>query len=145
MEETDKIKLVAVENTESGKKIAFASFLKKDYVAKSLVIYTDSSNVITGIFFSSDVHGTVEWINGSGLKNCHQWESEDQARSQSYLTRRYTAILSDGSVSTDFARDFIIPDILDNLDNADIAEWVADILRVREYLVPVDLTHFKIK
>ncbi|HNW29113.1 MAG TPA: hypothetical protein PKN50_11595 [Spirochaetota bacterium] len=143
MEESDKIKLVAVEDTESGKKIAFASFLRKDYVAKSLVIYIDGNNIITGIFFSSDVHGTVEWINGSGLKNCHRWESEDQAKSQSYLTRRYTAILSDGSASADFARDFIIPDILDNMSNADVAEWVADILRVREYLVPVDLSRFR--
>ena len=143
MEESDKIKLVAVEDTESGKKIAFASFLRKDYVAKSLVIYIDGNNIITGIFFSSDVHGTVEWINGSGLRNCHRWESEDQAKSQSYLTRRYTAILSDGSASADFARDFIIPDILDNMSNADVAEWVADILRVREYLVPVDLSRFR--
>ncbi len=144
MEDADKIKLVAVEDTESGKKIAFASFLRKDYVAKSLVIYIDGNNIITGMFFSSDVHGTVEWINGSGLKNCHRWESEDQARSRSYLTRRYTAILSDGSASADFARDFIIPDILDNMDNADRAEWVADILRVREYLVPVDLSRFRV-
>ncbi|HOT44041.1 MAG TPA: hypothetical protein PLM53_08335 [Spirochaetota bacterium] len=144
MEDSDKIKLVAVEDTESGKKIAFASFLRKDYVAKSLVIYIDGNNIITGIFFSSDVHGTVEWINGSGLKNCHRWESEDQARSRSYLTRRYTAILSDGSASADFARDFIIPDILDNMENADAAEWIADILRVREYLVPVDLSRFRV-
>ncbi len=144
MEDSDKIKLVAVEDTESGKKIAFASFLRKDYVAKSLVIYIDGNNIITGIFFSSDVHGTVEWINGSGLKNCHRWESEDQSRSRSYLTRRYTAILSDGSASADFARDFIIPDILDNMENADAADWIADILRVREYLVPVDLSRFRV-
>ncbi len=143
MEEANKIKLVALEDTESGKKIAFASFLRKDYVAKSLVVYIDRNNVISGIFFSSDIHGTVEWINGSGLKNCHQWESEDQAKSRSYLSRRYTAILSDGSVTMDYARDFIIADILDNLASADVAEWVGDILHTREYLVPVDLSRFK--
>ncbi len=143
MDQTDKIKLMGVNDTESGKKIAFASFLRKDYVAKSLVIYLDEANLITGIFFSSDTHGTVEWINGTGLKNSHRWESEDQAKSQSYLTRRYTAILSDGSAGSDFARDFIIPDILDNMENADVAEWVGDILRTREYLVPVDISRFK--
>ena len=143
MEGSDKLKLVGIEDTDSGKKIAFASFLRKDYVAKSMVIYIDGNGVIAGIFFSSDVHGTVEWANGSGLKNPHRWESEDRAKSRSYLTRRYTAILSDGSTSSDFARDFIIPDILDNLQDADVAEWVADILRTREYLVPVDLSRFK--
>lgn len=143
MEETGKIKLVALEDTESGKKIALASFLKKDYVAKSVVIYIDRNNNITGIFFSSDTHGTVEWINGSGLKNSHRWESDDQAKSRSYLTRRYTAILSNGSAGADFARDFIIPDILDNLESAEVAEWIGDILRTKEYLVPVDLSRFK--
>jgi hypothetical protein len=144
METTGKLTLVAIENTESGKKIAFASFLKQDYVAKSLVIYLDGNSVITGIFFSSDAHGTVEWINGSGLKNSHRWESEDQAKSRSYLTRRYTAILSNGSAGTDFARDYIIPDILDNMESAEVAEWVADLLRTREYLVPVDISRFKV-
>ncbi len=144
MDDADKIKLVNLENTDDGKKIAFASFLRKDYVAKSLVIYLDGSGVISRIFFSSDTHGTVEWINGRGLQNSHRWESDDQAKSRSYLTRRYTAILADGSVDTEFARDFIIPDILDNLDSPDTAEWVADILNTREYLEPVDMARFKL-
>lgn len=142
MDDADKIKLLNIENTDEGKKIAFASFLRKDYVAKSLVMYLDGSDIISKMFFSSDTYGTVEWINGRGLQNSHRWESDDQAKSLSYLTRRYTAILSDGSVDTEFARDFIIPDILDNLDNADTAEWIADILNTREYLVRVDTARF---
>ena len=140
----DKLKLVALDNFEPEKKISFASYLRENYVAKSLVIYLDRNNTISKIFFSSDSHGTVEWINGSGLKNCHKWESEDEAKSQSYLTRRYTAILSDGAAGNDYAQDFIIPDILDNLYDDNIAEWIRDILQVREYLVPVALSQFKL-
>jgi hypothetical protein len=139
----DKLKFVALDNYESEKKISFASFLRENYAAKSMVIYLDQHDIISKIFFSSDKYGTVEWINGSGLKNCHKWESEDEAKSQSYLTRRYTAILSDGAAGNDYAQDLIIPDILDNLNDDNIAEWIGDVLQVREYLVPVDLSHFK--
>ena len=140
----DKLKLVAIDNHESEKKISFASFLRENYVAKSLVIYLDRNDIISKIFFSSDTYGTVEWINGSGLNDCHKWESEDEAKSQSYLTRRYTAILSDGAAGNDYAQEHIIPDILDNLYDDNIAEWIRDILQVREYLVPLDPMQFKL-
>jgi hypothetical protein len=140
----DKVKLIALDNFGTEKKISFASYLRENYVAKSLVIYLDRSNVINKMFFSSDTYGTVEWINGSGLKNCHKWESEDEAKSQSYLTRRYTAILSDGAADNAYAQNRIIPDILDNMNDENIAEWVRDILQVREYLVPVDLSEFRL-
>jgi hypothetical protein len=144
MSDTGKLKLLALDNYESEKKISFASFLRENYVAKSLVIYLDQNDIISKMFFSSDNYGTVEWINGSGLKNCHTWESEDEAKSRSYLTRRYTAILSDGPAGNDHAREHIIPDILDNLYDDNIAEWIRDIIQVREYLVPVDLSQFKL-
>lgn len=144
LNDSNKIKLAAIGDTDTGKKIAFASYLRKDFVAKSMVIYLDRSNVIASIFFSSDIHGTAEWINGSGLTKSNRWESDDQAKSGSYLARRYTAILSNGSVDDNYAKNTIIPDILDHLESADIAEWVADILQTKEYLVPVDLARFKL-
>jgi hypothetical protein len=140
----DKLKLIALDNFGTEKKISFASYLRENYVAKSLVIYLDRNNIINKMFFSSDTYGTVEWINGSGLKNCHKWESEDEAKSQSYLTRRYTAILSDGAADNVYAQNRIIPDILDNLHDENIAEWIRDILQVREYLVPVDFSEFRL-
>ena len=105
MSDMDTLKLVAFDNYGSEKKISFASFLRENYVAKSMVIYLDQNDIISKIFFSSNTYGTVEWVNGSGLKNCHKWESEDEAKAQSYLTRRYTAILSDGAAENDYAQD----------------------------------------
>ena len=93
-----------------------------------MVIYLDGAGLIEKIFFSSDDHGTVEWRNGTGLAECHRWESEDQAKSKSYLSRRYTTILSNGAADTEFARDVIIPDILDRLRDGDLAEWISDIV-----------------
>jgi hypothetical protein len=143
MNDPNYLNLVSVATTETGKKVAYAYYLRKDFVAKSMVIYLDTTGIIEKIFFSSDDHGTVEWRNGSGLVDCHRWESEDQARSQSYLTRRYTTILSNGAVDTEFARVVIIPDILDRLRDADLAEWISDIVHVREYLLPVDDSRFR--
>jgi hypothetical protein len=142
MNDANYLNLVSVATTETGKKVAYAYYLRKDFVAKSMVIYLDSAGIIEKIFFSSDDHGTVEWRNGSGLVDCHRWESEDQAKSQSYLTRRYTSILSNGAADMDYARNVIIPDILDRLHDADVAEWIGDIISVREYLVPADESRF---
>jgi hypothetical protein len=142
MDVTDKLKLIKIDTIDTGKKISFASFLRENYVAKSLVMYIDRNGIIEKMFLSSDTYGTVEWQNGTGLKNSHSWETEDEAKQPTYLTRRYTSILSDGAMDNDFAREKIIPDILDNLLYADIAEWVGDVLQVREYLVPVDLSRF---
>lgn len=142
MDDINKIRFVSADPTDTGKKISFASYLKKDYVAKSLVVYVGRNDLIEKIFFSSNEHGTVEWVNGAGLKNCHRWESEEQAQSPTYLTKRYTSILSDGAVGIDYARETIIPDILDNLHDGDIAELVSDVIQVKEYLIPLDLTRF---
>jgi hypothetical protein len=142
MGDTDKIELLAIDRDESGTKISFASFLRRDYVAKSLVIYLDENRIIVKIFFSSNTYGSVEWINGQGLKNSRAWESEEAAKAQSYLTRRYTAILSDGVAGNEYARDHIIPDIIDNLASMDLAEWIGDVLRVKEYLVPAEISMF---
>lgn len=142
MDDINKLRFVSIERTETGKKIAFASFLKKDYVANSLVVYTGKNDLIEKIFFSSNAHGTVEWINGAGLKNCHRWESEEQAHSPTYLTKRYTTILSDGAAGLDHARETIIPDILDNLHDVDIAEQISDVIQVKEYLIPVDFSRY---
>ncbi len=142
MSDSERIRLLSIERDDSGGKISFASFLKKDYVAKSLVIYLDGGGIIEKIFFSSNTYGTVEWENGRGLVNCHMWESEDQARKPTYLTRRYTSILSNGAADVGYAKETILPDVLDNLDDGEIAEWIEDIISVREYLVAVDLSRF---
>lgn len=144
MDDIEKINLLAVDRDGTDTKISFASFLKKDYVDMSMVIYLDANNIISKIFFSSNDHGSVEWINGQGLRNSRAWESEESAKSSSYLTRRYTAILSDGVAGNDFARKHIIPGILDNLASGEIAEWIGDVLSVKEYLVPADLSKFSL-
>ena len=123
--------------------MAYAYYIRSEFVAKAMVIYLDGANMIEKIFFSSDDFGTVEWKNGTGLADCHRWESEDQAKSKSYLSRRYTTILSNGALDIDYARAMIIPDILDNLNDGDVAEWIGDIISTREYLIPVDTSRFK--
>ena len=142
MDDKDIIKLIKI-NRDSETKIYFASYLREDYVAKSLVITLDGGMTIESIYFSSDTYGTVEWTNGVGLTDCHRWESEDQAKEPSYLTRRYTTILTNGAREADYAKELIIPDILDKLQNADVAEWIRDVIQVREYLVPFDLSLVK--
>lgn len=112
-----------------GKKIVLSTYLRKDYVDRSLVIKTDFDGKVIEMMFLSNNHGVVEWVNGKGLTNCRRWENEDMAKSRSYLTSRYTTIMLDGEKSLDFGENEIIPDVLSILENDDLADYIRIIVR----------------
>ena len=139
----NKLYLIEAEINDTDKKLTFASYLKKDYIEKAIVINLTGDNVIKRVYFSSNNFGTVEWLNGSGLNNCHKWESEDMAKVPSYLSRRYTAILSDGAATLDYARDLIIPDVLDSLADSQLVEVLENTVSRESTSERLDLSRFK--
>lgn len=143
MEKDNKLYLIEAIVDDAEKKLSFASYLKKDYIEKAIVINLSSDNVISRVYFSSNNFGTVEWLNGSGLTNCHKWESEDMAKVPSYLSRRYTAILSDGAATLDYARDLIIPDVLDSLADGQLVEVLSNTVAGESTADRIDLSRFK--
>jgi hypothetical protein len=106
----------------------YASYLRPDFADRAMTI-TVSGSLLRRVFFNSRKFGTAEWINGGGIVECHRWEDEDEAQSPSFLTRMYPSICSDGMLPPDYALKTIIPDVLDNLENIELAATIIKILR----------------
>jgi len=118
--------------TAKGYKLYFTSYLRQDFIERSLVITLREDFTVSHIYLSSYSYGSVEWYNGSGLTECRQWETDEQAEAPGYLTRRYTARMSDGYAPEGHAEQLLIPDVLDNLENARLAGIIRSILTVKK-------------
>ena len=127
-------KLVFEKITENGKerKLYFTSYLRTDFVERSLVVTLRKNSTVKEIFLSSYHFGSVEWKSGTGLVEPRLWESEEQAVSPSYLTRRYTVRMANGPATVNLAVEKMIPDVLDNMENSELAETIASILAAKK-------------
>ena len=118
----------SIKQTPAGYKLYFTSYLRRDFVEKSLVITLAGDFTILNIYISSYNFGSLEWINGTGLTECRRWETDEQAESPGYLTRRYTARMSNGAAPEGHAENFLIPDVLNSLEDRKIARIVKSVL-----------------
>ena len=109
-------------------KLYFTSYLRTDFVERSLVLTLDDSGIVRSIYFSSYDFGSAEWINEHGITDSRLWESDDQAVAPTYLTRRYTVRMADGPATGNFAQEKIVPDVLDNLADRDFAEIIGHLI-----------------
>lgn len=127
-------KLVFEKTADEGenRKIYFTSYLREDFVERSLVVTLRRNGTVKDIFLSSYHYGSVEWKSGHGLVEPRLWESEEQAVAPSYLTRRYTVRMADGPASLSLALEKIIPDVLDNMEERGVAETVGLILATKK-------------
>lgn len=114
-------------------KIYFTSYLRADFVERSLVVTLNKNHTLRQIYFSSYDHGSAEWFNGDGLAGGRKWENEDQAVSPTYLTRRYTVRMADGPAMEEFTGSKIIPDVLDNMADRNFAGLMTRIVRKKKY------------
>lgn len=115
-------------------KFYFVSYLRADFVERSMVMTLNKNRTVKEIYFSSYEHGSTEWFNGEGLVESRQWESDEQAVSSTYLTRRYTVRMADGPVKESFAEQTIIPDILDNMADENLARVIRRIVKKEKYM-----------
>jgi hypothetical protein len=113
-------------------KLYFTSYLRKDFVEKSVVITLKKNFIISRIYLTSYDFGSVEWINGIGLSESRKWETEEQAEAQGYLTRRYTSRISDGYAPEGQAENLLIPDVLNDLDNKEIVKILKSLMKVKK-------------
>lgn len=109
-------------------KLYFTSYLRSDFVERSLVVSLNDEDIVQSIYFSSYDFGSVEWINEHGIVDGRLWESDDQAGSSTYLTRRYTVRMANGPATGSFAHEKIVPDVLDNLVDRDFAEIISQMI-----------------
>ncbi len=127
-------KLVFEKSSEDGelRKLYFTSYLRTDFVERSLVVTLRKNNTVKEIFVSSYHYGSVEWKSGAGLVEPRLWESDDQAVAPSYLTRRYTVRMANGPATTNLAAEKMIPDVLDNMADRELADTIASILLTKK-------------
>ncbi len=114
------------------RKLYFTSYLRTDFVERSLVLTLRKNNTVKEIFLSSYHFGSVEWKSGTGLVEPRLWESEEQAVSPSYLTRRYTVRMANGPATQNLAVEKMIPDVLENMENSEIAARISSILATKK-------------
>ncbi|HNX25317.1 MAG TPA: hypothetical protein PKG60_14820 [Spirochaetota bacterium] len=117
---------------DNGFKLYFTSYLRKDFVEKSVVVTIKKDFIISGIYLSSYNFGSVEWINGKGLIEARKWETDEQAEAHGYLTRRYTTRISNGYAPEGDAENLLIPDVLNTIDNRKIAEILRSVMKVKK-------------
>lgn len=128
-----KIEFINIANKNGFKEITFAAYLKKDWVSHSLVITLNNENIIKKIYINSNKYGSVEWINGLGLKDFRFWETEDNAVTNTFISEKYVALLADGVANLEFAKEKIIPNVLNNFADQKLAKLLKKILCLKEY------------
>lgn len=125
------VKFESMKVTDEGLKIYLTSYLRQDFVEKSVVITLREDFTVSGIYISSYDFGSLEWKNGKGLLECRKWETDDQAEAPGYLTRRYTTRISNGYAPENHAENFLIPDVLDSIDNKNITVLLKSLMKVK--------------
>lgn len=126
---TKKLILEKIDNHDDYMKLHFNSYLKVDYIERSLVIKILNNNIVSSMYFSSNDFGTTHWNNGRGILDSHKWETDDDLDKISYLARRYPSLLQDGSIPEDYVFEKIIPDILDNLLDLELSLDIYKIIK----------------
>ena len=126
-------------------KLYFTSYLRDDFVERSIVLSIDKDLLIQHIYFSSYKHGSVEWTNGVGLHECRLWENEDQAQSPTYLTRRYTTKLSNGIQDLNYAQKNILADLFKNMADKDFSQFISSIAAKKKYSEKFNYDKFTFK
>jgi len=126
------IKFESIKEADRKYKVYFTSYLRQDFVEKSVVISLSEDFVILNIYISSYDFGSLEWINGIGLTECRKWETEEQSEAPGYLTRRYTARISNGYAPEGYDKNFLIPDVLNSMEDNDIKQILKSVLKVQK-------------
>jgi len=69
---TEKLVLHSIEKTGTERHIYFASYLREDFISRSLKLSINENNRINEINFSSNDYGTAVWKNSFGLIESHR-------------------------------------------------------------------------
>jgi hypothetical protein len=125
-----------------GWEVTFGSYRRQDFIERSLVLNMNSEGQVRKAWFNSSTYGTVEWIAGEGLVNCHRWETEDEAREPSFLSYHYTSIFMDGQAPVEYAVSNILEEIRTHAANDRLKHLVETMKTARDipdYYMPGDL------
>ncbi|MCL2800469.1 MAG: hypothetical protein FWD28_01745 [Treponema sp.] len=87
--------------------LEYKELLTPDYTRNYLEIkYNESNKEYIKIYIYNSEYGTIEIVNGK--KEMHKWETEDEAKTGSYLNRNYPIIGLNGVSDDSRLEDLII-------------------------------------
>lgn len=100
-------------------KIEYKESLRSNFTKNYIEIeYDETRKQYVSIYLYNYAHGTIS-VTG-GRKEVHRWESEDEAESVSYISRRYTTVILNGAPDDPETEGHIIQSISDYIDAAPI-------------------------
>lgn len=103
------------------------SYLKESFVERMIKIKFFQYKPVY-ISFTSYTFGTAIWIEGEGITEANSWESEGQLIEKSKLTKHFQTSFENSSVSSDYAVQKIIPDVLSELLDETLAENIQNLV-----------------
>jgi hypothetical protein len=124
-----EFKLREITHNDDKTVFSYISYLKEDFVNKSLLITLDGAGHLCKLYFSSNDHGTLTWLSGRGIVEAHRWEDEDDLDGYSDVTRRFPSLMEDGFVSGDFALNSIVPDVLCELRDNELMCYIRETIQ----------------
>lgn len=131
------VRFVHSQAEENLTEILFASYLKKDFVARALILMIEPRATIQTMRFQSNDYGIATWSNGRGFHQKNVWEDEDAGIDPESL-KRFRFPLLNGATSVEFTLNTIVPDVIDHLENQQLASWVKKVVRSQAWLEPVN-------
>lgn len=84
-------------------------------------------------------------MNGDGLVESRSWESDDQAVSSTYLTRRYTVRMANGPVPENIAVINIIPDVLGHMADKNFAIMIEKVIADKKSDFGININDYNFK
>lgn len=141
----NSIKFESLKVIDDRVKLYFTSYLRAEFVEKSVVISLKKDFTVSDIYISSYDYGSVEWVNGIGLSECRKWETDEQAEAPGYLTRRYTSRISNGYAPEGHAEKLLIPDVINSIEHSGIAKLLKSIIKVRKSGRKIDPSKYGFK
>ena len=113
--------------------IEYKEELKEDFTKNYIEIeYESDKDKFLNIYFYNYEYGTINIKDG--IKVVHRWENDDEAKSHSYLSRRYTVVFLNGIVDDFEIESKIIDAVLEFIKSKSMENGEMEIInRAVEY------------
>ncbi|WP_243394062.1 hypothetical protein [Leptospira meyeri] len=111
------------------------SYLKEDFIERMIKLKFSQWNP-TLVAFTSYTFGNSIWLEGQGVTEANSWESEGQLIDRSKLTKHFQTSFENSSLSSEYAVQKIIPDVLSELLDEKLAESIQNLALMNRNIKP---------
>jgi hypothetical protein len=115
-----KIRFVSFSKEGSAEVYFFATHESNEVSERSITI-TVKGNTLNSILFVSREHGGAEWTSGRGVHASFKREDDPARKGRAKL-----------DTTADYAHSTVIPDVLDNMEDVDLATEIIKTVRRRK-------------